>query len=109
MVPASAPVSAFACDRERKRPVSYGRGGAARGVAVNAQRREIQVQFLAQAPPLKYIECSVYTAAALEGLLFNFANVTSPGYIGLDFVDTSSPAKYHTASTAGRSYYKVKT
>eukprot|EP00904_Undaria_pinnatifida_P001671 jgi/Undpi1/11504/HiC_scaffold_30.g13801.m1 len=29
---------------ERKRPVSYGRGGAARGVAVNAQRREIQVK-----------------------------------------------------------------
>ena len=40
----------LACGRERKRPVSYSRGGAARGVAVSAQRRETQVRFLAQAP-----------------------------------------------------------
>lgn len=38
----------FTCGR--KRPVSYGRGGAARGVAVSAQRRVVQVRSLAPGP-----------------------------------------------------------
>ena len=46
------------CGRERKMPVSYSRGGAARGVAVSAQRRQVQVRFLAPGPNTGCRYCS---------------------------------------------------